>query len=118
MSGVVGLVVGLVTGILSGLGLGGGTLLLLYLTQIAQISQQVAQGINLLYFIPTALCALPGHIKRGYVIKAVTLPALVAGLVTAACASYVATALPTEQLRPLFGVFLLVLGLRELVRKP
>ena len=57
--------VGAATGILSGFGVGGGTLLLVYLTAVAGVEQHQAQGINLLYFLPAAAMALPGHWKNG-----------------------------------------------------
>ena len=50
--------VGLVCGALSGIGVGGGTLLMVWLTAIGDVAQTEAQGINLLYFLPTALCAV------------------------------------------------------------
>ena len=40
------------------MGLGGGTVLLIYLSLSAQVPQLTAQGINLLVFIPTAAVAL------------------------------------------------------------
>ena len=43
------LIVGAVTGVLSGFGVGGGTLLLVYMTAFAGVEQRLAQGINLLY---------------------------------------------------------------------
>ena len=49
---------GLVCGVLSGLGIGGGTLLMVWMTAICGLEQRTAQGINLLYFLPTAVCAL------------------------------------------------------------
>ena len=45
---IVAFVVGLVTGILSGFGVGGGSLLMLYLTMFAGVQQYAAGGINLL----------------------------------------------------------------------
>ena len=39
---------GAITGVLSGFGVGGGTLLLIYLTAFAGMEQTMAQGINLL----------------------------------------------------------------------
>ena len=53
------LAVGAATGVLSGFGVGGGTLLLVYLTAVAGVDQHLAQGINLLYFLPAGLLALP-----------------------------------------------------------
>ena len=60
---------GAVTGVLSGFGVGGGTLLLIYMTAFAGVPQNLAQGVNLLYFLPTAATALPAHVKNGYIEK-------------------------------------------------
>ena len=48
MAGLIPLAVGTATGVLSGFGVGGGTLLLVYLTAVAGADQHLAQGINLL----------------------------------------------------------------------
>lgn len=108
---------GAVTGVLSGFGIGGGTLLLIYLTTFAGVEQTVAQGINLLYFIPAAATALPSHIKNGYVEKKAALPSILAGLICTAIAAWVATALDVALLRKCFGIFLLYIGTTELFRK-
>lgn len=108
---------GAVTGVLSGFGIGGGSLLLIYMTNFAGVEQNLAQGINLLYFLPTAATALPAHIKNGYVEKEALVPAILAGLAGTALAAWVATSLDVGLLRKCFGVFLLVIGIRELFRK-
>ncbi len=114
---MIALIAGLLTGILSGFGVGGGTLLLIYLTTWAGMDQHLAQGINLLYFLPAAATALPSHIKNGYVDKSVALPAILAGLAGTAGAAWLATSLDVDLLRRLFGGYLLVIGFRELLRK-
>lgn len=108
---------GAVTGVLSGFGIGGGSLLLIYMTNFAGVAQNVAQGVNLLYFLPTAATALPAHIKNGYIEKAALAPAILAGLAGTALAAWAATAMDVELLRKCFSVFLLVTGIRELFRK-
>lgn len=108
---------GAVTGVLSAFGVGGGSLLLIYMTSFAGLAQDLAQGINLIYFLPTAATALPAHFKNGYVEKAALLPAVCAGLVCSALTAWAATALDVELLRKCFGGFLIVIGLRELFRK-
>lgn len=118
MGWVIPVVIGTATGILSGFGVGGGTLLLLYLTAVAGVEQQSAQGINLLYFLPVAMAALPAHWKGGYIAKRLLLPAIVAGLIATALGSWVATSLDTQFLHKLFGGFLLVVGVKELFAKP
>lgn len=105
------------TGVLSGFGVGGGTLLLIYLTVFAGIDQTLAQGINLLYFLPAAATALPSHIKNGYIKKEAAIPAISAGLFCSAIAAWIATMLNVEMLRKCFGIFLLYVGITEFFRK-
>ena len=109
---------GAITGVLSGFGVGGGTLLLIYLTAFAGLEQTLAQGINLLYFLPAAATALPSHIKNGYIEKKAALPAIAAGLVFSAAAAWAATALDVALLRKCFGIFLIYIGITELVWRP
>ena len=109
---------GLATGVLSGFGVGGGTLLLIYMTAFAGVPQTMAQGINLLYFLPTAALALPAHIKNGFLEKTVLLPAILTGLAGTALAAWIATGLDVDILHRFFGYFLLYVGLSELFRKP
>lgn len=109
---------GVLTGILSGFGVGGGTLLLIYMTLFAGLEQTQAQGINLLYFLPTAALALPAHIKNGFIEKPVLFPSILSGLVCAALAAWTATRLEVTLLHRLFGGFLLYVGISELLRKP
>lgn len=108
---------GLITGILSGFGVGGGTLLLVYMTVVAGLDQHLAQGINLLYFLPAGLMALPNHVKNGYIEKRALLPAIGAGLVCAGVAAWAATAMDTGVLKKWFGAFLVLIGLWELMGK-
>lgn len=105
---------GLVCGVFSGLGIGGGTLLMVWMTAVVGLEQQVAQGINLLYFLPTAACALFFHIKNRLIRWRVVLPAIATGCLVAAGAAFLATAMDTGLLRKLFGGFLILVGIREL----
>lgn len=106
--------IGTAAGVLSGFGIGGGTLLLVYLTAFARMEQAQAQGINLLFFLPAALLSLPSHYKNGYIVKPVLLPAILAGLVCAGGAAWGATGLPPHLLRKCFGGFLILMGLSQL----
>ncbi len=117
MGWLVALAVGTATGVLSGFGVGGGTLLLIYMTAFAALPQDLAQGINLLYFLPTAAAALPAHAKNGFIERAALWPAILAGLAGAALAAWIATALDVAILHRIFGGFLLAAGLRELLGK-
>ena len=109
--------VGLVTGFLSGLGVGGTLLMILYSTSVLKLSQQVSQGINLIFFIPISLCALYFHRKNNFINKSATLYALIPGIVTSVLASLFATSASTWLLKKAFGVFLILIGTREVFKK-
>lgn len=114
MSALLAGVAGLVCGVFSGLGIGGGTLLMVWMTAVMDMEQRMAQGINLLYFLPTAICALIFHIKNRLIRWRVVIPAAIAGCLTAAGTALLATAIDASLLRKLFGGFLLFVGLNEI----
>ncbi|MCC8182543.1 MAG: TSUP family transporter [Clostridiales bacterium] len=110
-----GLIAGCVTGLLSAFGLGGGTLLLLWLTLFGGVDQQMAQAINLVYFLPVSAGAIPAHARNGYLDGGRILWAAGAGALTAAAAAWLATRLETALLRKWFGGYLLAMGRLELL---
>ena len=114
---LLGFLVGAATGVLSGCGVGGGTLLVLYLTAVAGLEQYQAGGINLLYFITCAPPALFGHAKKGLVEWRGVLWCLVLGIPAAIAAGAVAGQLDVGLLRRLFGVLLLYVGVQELGKR-
>lgn len=111
------LIVGTVLGFLSGLGIGGGSLLILWLTMVLNIDPITARGINLLFFIPSALVACLFRVKQGALKLRPILPAVIAGCVAAALCSFLSTRLDVELLKKLFGIVLLAAGIRELFYK-
>ncbi len=117
MSAVWAAAVGLLTGILSGFGIGGGSLLLLYLTLCAGVGQYQAGGVNLLYFLACAPAALISHRKNGLIDSSAVKYCVPAGVFTSICAALFAARLSTDLLRRAFGVFLLYIGAKELFRK-
>ena len=111
---VIAFLIGAATGIISGFGIGGGSLLVLYLTAFAGVTQYTAGGINLLYFIGCAPAALIGHIRNKAIDWKATLWCALAGVVVAVPVSLLAAGLDTDLLRRLFGVGLLYIGIKEL----
>lgn len=109
-----GVLIGALCGVISGLGIGGGSLLMIWLTAVLTLEQRMAQGINLLYFLPTAAASLVFHTKNKLVRWDLVLPAAVCGCVTAAGAAWLAQTVEVSLLRKGFGVFLIVIGLLEL----
>lgn len=55
---IAALLAGLLSGIIGSMGLGGGAVLIIYLSLFTETEQLRSQGINLLFFIPIALIAV------------------------------------------------------------
>lgn len=111
------IITGFIAGIVSGMGIGGGTILIPALTLIIALPQKTAQGINLLYFIPTASVALFTHIRAKRIRKDLLIGLIIGGIAGAIIGSLLANALEPDYLRKGFGVFLLVMGLTEIFKK-
>ncbi len=103
--------------LLAGLGVGGGGLLVLYLTLVQKIPQAEAQGINLLFFLCAAGSAFLVNLKkRRFPWKTILLLA-VSGVVFAIPGALLATAVKTEILQKGFGGLLVASGLFSLFSK-
>ena len=109
--------VGFCSGIISGMGIGGGTILIPALLFLTDITQQQAQGINLVYFIPTAVTALITHQKKGNLDWKTAKPLAFCGLMGAAAGAFLAVSMESELLRKIFGGFLFLMGLSEILKK-
>ncbi|MDR0904884.1 MAG: sulfite exporter TauE/SafE family protein [Oscillospiraceae bacterium] len=117
MKFAIAVLAGALTGVVSAWGIGGGTLLVIYMSAFAKVPQQSAQGINLLYFLPTAAAALITHIKNKLVDWEAVIPTVVAGVPAAIAASLLAMHLETDIMRKIFGWFVIAVGVSEFFRK-
>lgn len=108
------LIAGAVLGFLSGLGVGGGSLLILYLTLVIGMDPATARGINLLFFLPCAAIAAWLRWREGAVRPRWVLPAAIAGSLAAAVLTQLGRRMDTTLLQKLFGGLLLLTGIREL----
>ena len=99
------------------MGIGGGAILIPFLTLILNMPQKQAQVINLIYFIPTAVTALIGHIKNKRIEKTFLPYMITFGLAGAAVGSFAALRLSNAILKKFFGIFLVFMGIRELRQK-
>jgi len=109
--------VSLLSGLTASLGLGGGFVLVIYLTAIADFPQMEAQGINLLFFIPIAILSLLIHHKNHMLEKEPLFPALIGGAVGVGIGFGIGALLGGEWLSKLFACFILIVGLKELFHK-
>lgn len=109
--------VGTVLGFLAGLGVGGGSLLVLWLTLILGASHTAARSINLLFFLPCAVTACLFRWKQGCIPWKKILPGMLSGCAAAALVSWLAAGLDTTVLKKAFGILLLITGIREVLYK-
>jgi uncharacterized membrane protein YfcA len=101
---------------LSGMGVGGGGLLVIWLVLIMDMPSRTAQGINLVFFVISALAALPVHLRRRRLptklllfLTATAIPGVFVGC-------QLASHLSEELMRRVFGYFLLLSGGWQLYR--
>ncbi len=103
--------------IISALGMGGGGILLIYLTLWLGTDQLAAQGINLVFFLPVAAVAIIMHAKHRLIrwkpAGILVLPGIAGVYLGVMLAGYVGSGL----LSRLFGGFLMIVGMRELFSK-
>ncbi len=108
-------VAGLLAGTAGAMGLGGGSVLIIFLALCTDVSQAGAGGMNLLFFLPTAAVALFFHWKAG-ILKLRTLwKPVLTGLAGALAGSLLSGIVPDTLLRKIFGILLLLLGAKELI---
>lgn len=112
------LLMGLLLGFLAGLGVGGGSLLILWLTLVVGIPQPEARWINLAFFLTAAGAVSIFRWKKGQLQIKKLLPAILAGSIAAGVFSLLRGCVDPFWLRKGFGILLLVTGVRELFYRP
>ena len=112
------LIIGCALGFLAGLGVGGGSLLILWLSLVIGLEHSAARAINLLFFIPTAIIASCFRWRQGKLDIRTVLPAVIAGCISAAVFSIASKGIDIHILKKLFGILLLATGVKELFYKP
>lgn len=106
---------GLVSGVFAGMGMGGGTFLIPILTIFLGVDQRLAQGINLLVFLPMAIVVIIiySHKKmidwKGWWL--ISLPACAVCILGV----FFAFKTPMKILKIIFGVFIIVIGVAQIV---
>ena len=112
------LIVSTILGFLAGIGVGGGSLLIMWLTLILNMPYPQARILNLLFFLPSAVVASLCRWTQGKLDIKKTLPAIIAGSIAAALFSFISYNINIDVLKTAFGILLLITGIRELFYKP
>lgn len=105
------------SGIFASLGIGGGVVLLLYLTTFLQVAQKEAQLLNLIFFIPIAILSICLHIKNKLIEGDVIFPCIVGGILGLSLGIWLNSSISNEILSKAFGVFLIIFGVKLLFTK-
>jgi uncharacterized membrane protein YfcA len=104
---------GIATGMAAGLlGVGGGILMVPFLTLVVGLSQHSAEATSLVVVLPTATVASLELRRRGVGDLPTALRFGIVGAVGAAAGALLALALPGSTLRIVFAFFLALVGLR------
>lgn len=96
--------------LLSGMGVGSAGLLVVYLTWVERLPQLTAQGLNLLFFLFSSGAALVVHLLRTPLLFGCVLCLLLGGIPGCILGAHLATVLPDQLLRRLFGALLILSG--------
>lgn len=112
------ILIGTILGGLSGLGVGGGSLLMLWLTLVMGAEQEFARLMNLMFFIPCALITSIFRWRQGDLDLKLVAIAVAAGCAGAVLGNLWRQNLDLELLRKFFGALFVVCGIRELFYRP
>ena len=111
-------IIGLILGFFSALGIGGGTLLILWLTLALNMDNNTARAINLMFFLTTALTVNIFRLRQKTIRAKKLLPAVLAGSILAFLVSFARDFVDIILLQKAFGILLLITGIKELCYRP
>lgn len=108
---------GIVSGILGAMGMGGGGVLVIVLTIFCGYEQTLAQGINLIFFVPCAITAIIIYSRKKLIDWKTALPFSLLGCLGAVIGAVTASYFDNKTLSVIFGIMLLFMGIKELFAK-
>lgn len=109
------IVAGVISGVFAGMGMGGGTFLIPILTLFLGVEQRLAQGINLLVFLPMAIVVIIIYIRKKMIdFKGWWIISLVACLVCS-LGAILAINMPAKILKIVFGSFIICIGVAQII---
>lgn len=114
---MISVIAGFLSGVIGSMGLGGGTVLLIYLAGFAGVEQLRAQGINLLFFIPIGLMSVLIYAFKKQIKWKTVAYFAVSGLGGAALGTYLTGFVGDKYTRLAFAILLIVLGIKSVFTK-
>lgn len=114
---IAALLAGLFSGILGSMGLGGGGVLIIYLSLFTNTKPLNAQGINLLFFLPIGMLSVIIYGLKKQINWKLTLKIAVFGIIGAVLGILLADYLGGSITQKIFGGLLVAMGITEIFKK-
>lgn len=108
------IIISIISGIATGIGLGGGTILIIGLTTILEIERKIAQSINLIFFVPTAIISIILNWKNKNIRWKVAIYIVISSIIGVIFGTIIAIRIDTKILKKLFGFFIGIIAIYEL----
>ena len=118
VKGILSILVASLLGMLAGMGVGGGSLLLLWLTQVEMLSPAQSRIINLLFYLPAAIISTLFRQKQNPLPVKAILPGILAGCAAAALFTFIGQNTDLTLLKKLLGGLLIITGISEISYRP
>ena len=100
----------ILSGVIAGMGMGGGTLLIPFLTLILGVPQKIAQITNLLAFVPMAIITFFIYLKKKMIDFSYSWIIIISACVTSAMGSLLMFGASSKLLKICFGFFITGIG--------
>ena len=104
---------GILSGTVAALGMGGGTILIMLLNFFTKLEQHLIQGINLIFFIPTAIVSIYLNMKNKIIDWKISKIIIITGIIGAAIGGKISMKINNADLKKYFGYFLLLISFFE-----
>lgn len=114
---ILNFIAGFLSGIIGAMGFGGGGILILYLTLYRDIPQLNAQGINLIFFIPSAVLAIIMHTRNHLIDWKIAVKYILYGLIGVTIGYLALKFIDENIIAKIFSVILILTGIKELFSK-
>lgn len=108
------IIIGFIAGIIGGMGMGGGTVLILLLSIFANVEQHIAQGANVIFFVPTAIAAIIVFLKNKKIRVKIGISICIWGLIGTFIGAIISSKMEVNILRKCFGVFLILIAIYQI----
>ena len=117
MEWLISALAGILSGLIGAMGMGGGGVLIIYLNFFTDIPQSTAQGINLLFFLPTAVFSVLYYSRKKLIEWKIALPFAAMGVVGTLIGCFLCGKFDNGILSKMFGFLLLIMGTLGLFKK-